>query len=622
MIVNISKASSAKGTVSYVMEAKKNRERSPNGETNEKAAELADREEVKSWANEKSVPGSPRHEDIIGVAPVKSGNDEKQNLRGIIIGGNVAGTTINQLIREVSSLRILCPDLEKPILHISASTPRGEMDSLEKKEEIAEFLLKKLGEEISKTCGKKVDFQNTLYFIVSHSDTEHDHFHIVASRICFDGTVIPDSMERHLGQETARAAEKQFGLTRLESSREVKKKGLTRGELYRHLKGLEEFEKRLAEGKATEKDRPPAPVKMRLQNAIDAAMRDSPTVMQFFTRLEKAGVELIPKLRDDGLVTGISYRLSGEVRKGSNLGRNYTWPGLIQRGLGYEKDRDRKTIGGAIERESDRDDRKSGVARDNGSDCRLGREFDLARGSGGEDGRRDQRQARRDREGDLQPASRCRKIHQQHRADGQRGAKVARGDRKLQERDWGKSIPTLGAAQRDSRNADERAGRTPAAAGNGQRGIQGGISGVPDRGVLESVISAEVRCGATVDGRHAGGVLSGDQGGRGKTVAWATRETGKLEEQFQRFHLLYRDLKKRLWAKTAAVAAASALAGALVGSLVISLYTMSRINATAETEHAATKWEYLIKSREIERRGAREELDQQIEQEMGAKTSR
>lgn len=106
-----------------------------------------------------------------------------------------------------------------------------------------------------------------------------------------------------------------------------------------------------------------------------------------------------------------------------------------------------------------------------------------------------------------------------------------------------------------------------------------------------------------------------------KAITWANLETGKLERQFQRFHGLYRDLKERLWAKTAAVAAASALAGALVGSLVISLYTMSRINATAETEHAATKWKFLIKRREAERQGAGEEFDRQIEQEMGDKTS-
>jgi hypothetical protein len=106
-----------------------------------------------------------------------------------------------------------------------------------------------------------------------------------------------------------------------------------------------------------------------------------------------------------------------------------------------------------------------------------------------------------------------------------------------------------------------------------------------------------------------------------KTGAWAQRETAKLEEQFQRFHGLYRDLKERLWAKTATVAAASALAGALVGSLVITLYTMSRIDAVAETQRAASKWEFLIKKRETERQGAGEELNRQTEQEIENKGS-
>ena len=106
-----------------------------------------------------------------------------------------------------------------------------------------------------------------------------------------------------------------------------------------------------------------------------------------------------------------------------------------------------------------------------------------------------------------------------------------------------------------------------------------------------------------------------------RTSIWMSSESLKLTQEVATVHRLYQNLKEKLWAKTLAVATASALVGALIGSLVISIYTMSRIDTIAETEHAAAKWTYLIKKRETERQGSGEELNRQIEQEMVNNTS-
>ncbi|HEX8145035.1 MAG TPA: relaxase/mobilization nuclease domain-containing protein [Pyrinomonadaceae bacterium] len=460
MIVNVSKGESFEGTVRYVMNQKKERAQQER-ESNEKVKEPTEGHVAQSLADEKAIIDLQQLEEVKGIKVGKLEFGETQILRGTIIGGNAAGTTTKQLAREFSQLQTLRPDIKKPVLHISVSTPRGEMDSPEKKEEIAEFLLKKLVGEIKKTTGVKIDFQNTLYVIVSHSDTEHDHFHIVASRICFDGTVIPDSMERYVGQEAARAAEKQFGLTQLETSREVKKKGLTRGELYRYLEAVEEFEKNVVDGKAGEKDRPPAPVKLRLQDSIDVAVRGFPTAGQFLIRLEKAGIEVIPRLREDGLVTGISYRLGKELRKGSNLGRNYTWPGLIERGLNYEKIRDGKEIGRAADRESDRRDGARRVAGAAGQGVNFGRSDEADGRADSKNRRGDKRETRRDRARTLQPAAGHGTIREEHRADGGRRPEATRGDQGLRRGDTGEPSFQPGAATRDSQGGNGGVGRTP-----------------------------------------------------------------------------------------------------------------------------------------------------------------
>ena len=363
MIITISHGSSFAQSIRYVLEQKKNKERDLEKDLAEKGAADRDAHGTRDGPHQGRSSGKDPLQGDREVEKKRGEPGESSHSRGTIIGGNATGTNRRELTREFNATRLLRTDVKKPVLQISGSAKHGEMSTDERKSKVAEALLQQLAKIYSEKTGRKIDFQNTVYVIISHPDTDHDHFHIVASRICFDGTLIPDSFERYLGQEVARELEKEFGLTRLLSSHEVTRKSLSRVELRRFLSEREQFERDVAAGRASTADEPPAPVKRRMQETVDLAAQSNPTLTQFFRRLQRAGCDPIPKLDDEGELVGMSYRLGDDVRRGSNLGRHYTAPGLIERGIDYDKNRDGRAISRAIEKEDRRRDQAGARGR-------------------------------------------------------------------------------------------------------------------------------------------------------------------------------------------------------------------------------------------------------------------
>src|SRR5258706_11732322 len=96
-----------------------------------------------------------------------------------LVGGNMIGDNPMALAREFAVVRKLRPDIKKPVWHCSLALPKDERLPTEKWHEIARDFMGCMGFDIDKTP----------YVVVRHNDTEHDHVHIIASRIALDGSV-------------------------------------------------------------------------------------------------------------------------------------------------------------------------------------------------------------------------------------------------------------------------------------------------------------------------------------------------------------------------------------------------------------------------------------------------
>jgi len=237
-----------------------------------------------------------------------------------LIGGTMCGQTPEELAAEFGIARQLRPNLKVAVFHATLS-----VDSTEKLEDSEENDQRWLA--IAANYMKAMEFDNNQYAVVKHSDTEHDHIHIVASRICLDGGVVDDSWDYYKSQETIRQLERNYNLETVTPSWETDKRAQTTGE-HRQLK---------SKGNKS--------VRVQLQDLIDEVTPDNPSMPEFVERLQQQGVEVQVGLTRTGFSEGIFYKLDGVALSGTQLGKAYSFSGLQKhRGVSYDKGRDNALI--------------------------------------------------------------------------------------------------------------------------------------------------------------------------------------------------------------------------------------------------------------------------------------
>jgi hypothetical protein len=237
-----------------------------------------------------------------------------------LIGGTMCGQTPEELAAEFGIARQLRPNLKVAVFHATLS-----VDSTEKLEDSEENDQRWLA--IAANYMKAMEFDNNQYAVVKHSDTEHDHIHIVASRICLDGGVVDDSWDYYKSQEVIRQLERNYSLETVTPSWETNKRAPTTGE-HRYLQ---------SKGNKS--------VRVQLQDLIDEVTQDNPSMPEFVERLQQQGVEVQVTLTGIGFSKGISYNLDGVALSGNQLGKAYTFSGLQKhRGISYDKGRDNALI--------------------------------------------------------------------------------------------------------------------------------------------------------------------------------------------------------------------------------------------------------------------------------------
>ncbi len=270
-----------------------------------------------------------------------------ENKGAEIVGGTISSGTSRQLATEFGLVRRLRPDAKKPVWHCSLSLPASDHLNSERWEGIAADFMKEMGFS-----------ESTPWVAIRHSDTDHDHIHIVASRISLGGELWHGKWEARTAIEATQKLEKSHGLTLtagLEAS--TGRKQLKKGEVEMALRKGEQ------------------PPKLKLQNVIDEALKAGDlTVVQLAETLVIAGVQVRANLAITGRFNGFSYEVDGVAFKGSSLGKNYSWGGLQKRGLTYEQDRDREQLTQFTARASESDQRAINESRSDRPDSSAIRE--------------------------------------------------------------------------------------------------------------------------------------------------------------------------------------------------------------------------------------------------------
>ncbi len=206
---------------------------------------------------------------------------------------------LNYLTKQFLENRELNQNLKKYVWHQSFSFPEHEKPTKEQIQSISEKFAKDFG------------FENNQMIIFRHSDTNHNHFHIVANRININGQTTASNFKNY--QRTGdfcRKIEKEMGFQLTPAMR-----------ISDEMKGQRQSRRIAESDNAT-----------RIRQTIDKNLGQN----QSFESLKQS-------LKLEGIKTyigrGISFidEATGAKFKGSDLGKEYSYQGL-SKNLGKQDD--------------------------------------------------------------------------------------------------------------------------------------------------------------------------------------------------------------------------------------------------------------------------------------------
>ncbi|HBR2751639.1 TPA: relaxase/mobilization nuclease domain-containing protein [Klebsiella pneumoniae] len=237
---------------------------------------------------------------------------------------------VSDLTDEFKSVSSFRQDIKKPVFHAFLSLPKDEKLTDKKWQEIAKDYLKVMN----------INIEKHQYICVRHKDTDQDHIHIVANRIGLDGSVWHG---QHSAFNTIAACERleiKHGLTIT--------KGLQRRKSDVSAPTKNEIEMALRTGEK--------PVRLVLQNALQAAMLDKPDLQTFIDRLQAVGIEPAFNVASTGNVAGVSFGIKNNEKniyfKGSQLGKKFSW-NTIKEKVKYDQNRDDELVRSFSARKTD-----------------------------------------------------------------------------------------------------------------------------------------------------------------------------------------------------------------------------------------------------------------------------
>lgn len=233
-----------------------------------------------------------------------------------VICGTMSGRDPRTLAAEFGLSRAARPDVSKPVWHTSLSLPPGETRTLAEWSLIIDDFMQGMG------------LGDHQYVAVRHHDTDHEHVHIIASRIGLDGSLYLGKWDAKRAIKLTADLEVRHGLTIT--------KGLEDGPALVSTPTRKEVEMSIRTGDA--------PPRVALQQIVDAALETPGSVFDFMDRLEAAGVGVRANVASTGKMNGFSFEYRGVPFKASDLGKSYGWKALQERGVEYVQDRDGQSL--------------------------------------------------------------------------------------------------------------------------------------------------------------------------------------------------------------------------------------------------------------------------------------
>ncbi|WP_201160619.1 relaxase/mobilization nuclease domain-containing protein [Klebsiella grimontii] len=236
----------------------------------------------------------------------------------IVIGGNMDGSDVGELIAEFNAAKALRPEVIKAVWHNSLRLPKNEALTNSEWAIIADDYMKRMG------------FSEThLRCYVLHDDEDGQHIHIIASRVSLDaGKLYLGRNENLASTRIIQQLERDYNLTRTKGSKASPAAPSPKPKLKKSRNELM-MEKRTGE----------LCPKTIIQNALEVFLADKPSTTEFVHQLAAQNIRAIPNIASTGRMNGFSFEYNGIAFKASQLGKGYSWSALQNR-IDYQQERD------------------------------------------------------------------------------------------------------------------------------------------------------------------------------------------------------------------------------------------------------------------------------------------
>lgn len=236
----------------------------------------------------------------------------------IVIGGNMDGSDVGELIAEFNATKALRQEVVKAVWHNSLRLPKNEALTDAQWSEIADDYMSRMG------------FSEThLRCYILHDDKDGQHIHIIASRVSLDaGKLYLGKNENLASTRIIQQLERDYNLTRTKGPKASPAAPSPKPKLKKSRNEMM-IEKRTGE----------LCPKGTIQNALNELLDTRQSITDFVQQLVAQNIRPIPNIASTGRMNGFSFEYNGIAFKASQLGKGYSWSAFQSR-IDYQPERD------------------------------------------------------------------------------------------------------------------------------------------------------------------------------------------------------------------------------------------------------------------------------------------
>ncbi|RAM48104.1 MAG: hypothetical protein C6Y22_29800 [Hapalosiphonaceae cyanobacterium JJU2] len=254
----------------------------------------------------------------------------------VIIDTNMTGKTPEEFNRQFLTTKYTNKAVKRQCAHLIIAIAHREGYHEHLSDSQYNYVAREYLTDMGYLPKEQTNLPPSQYVVVRHHDRNHEHLHIIASRIRLDGSLVDDSYDYFNCQVSTRRIAAELGLevtlttSQAIASRLKQEYGIIAPISPNRSKSIKQI---------NSKHKNPASKEI-IRLEIEEAIKDSPTVSTFIQRLEENNIRVLPKMRGLELL-GFTYIHNNVKIAGYQVYKPYSWNKLqSEYGLTYDYKRD------------------------------------------------------------------------------------------------------------------------------------------------------------------------------------------------------------------------------------------------------------------------------------------